>query len=52
MTNKIINFYEEREKILKEKMKKAMEERGIKLGTIYACKIDEVDDYDQQETNR
>ena len=47
MNNKIINFNSEREKMLKEKMKKAMEERGIKLGTIYACKIDEVCDYDR-----
>ena len=46
MNDKIINFNSEREKMLKEKMKKAMEERGIKLGTIYACKIDEVRDYD------
>ena len=34
MTDKIINFNSEREKMLKEKMKKAMEERGIKLGTM------------------
>lgn len=46
MTDKIINFNAEREKMLKEKMKKEREERGIKLGTLYACKTDEVCDYD------
>lgn len=47
MTDKIIDFNAEREKMLEKKMKKAMEERGIKLGKIYACKIDEVGNYDR-----